>query len=139
MNQRTILLKLFASYPRTPVTPETVLAYLERLQHVPVSELAAAVDRCIDAYPHLPGVAEILAHVSGEGAQKFLPAPLKTAAQLDEQREGRPAIPGVDATNELLKNVPDPFGVGYVIQRESKEERLERLRRTEGWADRYAH
>jgi len=83
----------------------------------------------------LPSVAEILAEYDGSGEKKFLPAPLRTAAQLDEERQGRPVID----RDEEWKTRPNPFPTGYVIHRESKEERLERLRMTKDWGERYTH
>jgi len=130
---------LFAFYPKTPVAEATYAAYAIGLSDVPLPTLQAVIVRCAKKYKVLPSVAEILAEYAGDADTKFLPAPPKTYAERDEERESRPYIPSAEETMERLKNVPDYFPTGYTIPRESKEERLERLRQTKDWDRRYDH
>jgi hypothetical protein len=135
MDVLTILAKLFATYPKTPVTEETYMSYAELLEGIPVEALDALILCCRKKYRTLPSPAEILAEYDGVGEQKFLPAPPKTYRQLDEERQGRPVI----ERDESWKDRPNPFPTGYVIHRETREERLERLRITKEWDEKYAH
>jgi hypothetical protein len=126
---------LFAFYPKTSVTEQNYAAYELGLADVPLPRLRELVVRCAKKYRALPSVAEILAEHEGVADTKFLPAPLKTAAELDEQRQGRPRL---DLPHFYdFEQLPDPFPKGYQLMRESREERLERLRRTQDWGSRY--
>lgn len=119
------------------MTVATYAAYEVGLGDIPLPQLQELIVVCARKYRALPSVAEILAEYEGAGEQKFLPAPLKTAAQLDEERAGRMAIPNVAETMEKLRGQPDPFPPGYVFPRESKEARLARLRATQDWERKY--
>lgn len=59
MNARAILSKLVASFPNGNATPETVLAYVERLSSIPLHELEVVVNQCIDTCEFLPTIAKI--------------------------------------------------------------------------------
>lgn len=59
MNARTLLSKLVASFPNGNATPETVLVYVERLSSIPLDELEAVVNQCIDTCEFLPTIARL--------------------------------------------------------------------------------
>lgn len=55
----TILKKLFATFPNGNATAATVLVYVERLSSMPVHELEAVVNQCIDTCEFLPTIAKL--------------------------------------------------------------------------------
>lgn len=59
MNTKTILGKLFATFPNGNATAATVLVYVERLSSIPENELEAVVNQCIDESEFLPTIAKI--------------------------------------------------------------------------------
>ncbi|KKN74815.1 hypothetical protein LCGC14_0387080 [marine sediment metagenome] len=54
-----IIKQLFAAYPNSQVTEQTVVVYLKLLQDIPLDELQTIIDQCIAQLKFLPTVAEL--------------------------------------------------------------------------------
>lgn len=59
MNVTSILRQLFAAYPNTAVTPETVAMYVRLLSDIPPAELQTVVDQAVATCKFLPTIAEL--------------------------------------------------------------------------------
>lgn len=59
MNIRSVLEQLFACYPNTEVTPQTVAMYLRLLQDIPPADLQTVVDQAVATSRFLPTIAEL--------------------------------------------------------------------------------
>jgi len=59
MNTKTIINKLFATFPNGNAVAATVLVYVERLSSIPERELEVIVNQCIDESEFLPTIAKI--------------------------------------------------------------------------------
>lgn len=59
MNVTGILRQLFAAYPNTAVTPETVAMYVRLLADIPPDELQTVVDQAVATCRFLPTIAEL--------------------------------------------------------------------------------
>lgn len=54
-----ILKQLFAAFPNNKVTEGTVAVYVDRLKDIPVNELQAVVNQCIDESEFMPTIAKL--------------------------------------------------------------------------------
>ena len=82
-----VLKQLFAAYPNSQVSDDTVAIYLRLLQDIPVEDLQTVVDQCIAQCKFLPTVAEVreqwhnltrnLAQMSGEEAWGLVQAEIR--------------------------------------------------------------
>jgi hypothetical protein len=59
MKAETIIKKLFATFPNGNASAATVLVYVERLSSIPVQELEAIVNQCLDESEFLPTIAKL--------------------------------------------------------------------------------
>jgi len=56
---QVVLKSLFAAYPNTQVTPETVIVYVEDLSDIPADELRAVIKQARAQLKFLPTIAEL--------------------------------------------------------------------------------
>ena len=54
-----VLVVMFTAFPNSNATPETIIIYAKRLADIPLNELEAIVNQCIDECEFLPTIAKI--------------------------------------------------------------------------------
>ncbi len=109
MNVTSILRQLFAAYPNTAVTPETVAMYVRLLSDIPPADLQTVVDQAVATCKFLPTIAELrdMRH-SLHNANRLTWADAWDAVQREIRRIGSYGLPRFD--DELTERVVKAMG-----------------------------